>query len=211
MTTTADKIAAALRPIAPDGKLLAGDVTLVNGLAALWDRRSPAPPPPSVAASPPWVAIGRKLIGTREIPGPSNNGWISKGWARLGAPWFNDDETPWCGYFVAHCLDAAGLPYPPKGEFARALRWATWGDPSPPRLGAIGVKARKGGGHVFFIVGETPDQAFFKALGGNQGNCVSIVDIRKADVTAIRWPAGAAISSLPLPVLARGTLAGSEA
>jgi uncharacterized protein (TIGR02594 family) len=215
--TQAARIADALRPIAPGGKLLAGDVPLINELAALWEKRlpaspaTPATPAPPAGGEPSWITAGRKLIGTREIPGPQNNSWIAKGWARLGAPWFNDDETPWCGYFVANCLDAVGLPYPSKGEFARALRWQTWGDPIAPRLGAIGVKVRKGGGHVFFLVGETPDRRFFKALGGNQGNCVSIVDIDKADVKAIRWPVGAAPVSLPLPILPAGTVSRSEA
>ena len=43
--TTADKIAAALRPIAPEQKLGADDVPLFNQLAALWDARSNSPAP----------------------------------------------------------------------------------------------------------------------------------------------------------------------
>lgn len=161
--------------------------------------------------TPPWLPIARSLIGTREIPGPASNSLIVSWWAKLHAPWFNDDATPWCGLFVAHCLDAAGLPYPDKGSFARALRWATWGTPTPARVGAIGVKSRAGGGHVFFIVGETPDKRFFKALGGNQGDMVSIVDIPKADVIAIRWPQGAAPGDIGLPVVPAGKVSGSEA
>jgi uncharacterized protein (TIGR02594 family) len=167
--------------------------------------------PHSPAAEPAWVAEGRRLLGTREIPGPKHNGWIAAGWARLGAGWFNDDETPWCGFFVAHCMDAAGLPYPKGGRFASAAAWADYGHASRPQLGAIAVKKRKGGNHVFFIVGETGDRRFFKALGGNQGNMVSIVDIPKAEVFAIRWPDGVREMNLPLPLMPRGTMAGSEA
>ena len=36
----ADAIAAALRPLAPDGKLFEGDVHLINGLAHAWAKRS---------------------------------------------------------------------------------------------------------------------------------------------------------------------------
>lgn len=214
MGTQADRIAAALRPLAPRGKLAAEDVPLIDALAAQWEARllsDPAGGPGVVVHDPAWIVEARKRLGEREIVGPQNNGWIAQGWARLGAGWFNDDETPWCGYFVAHCLNAAGLPYPGKGEFARALRWATWGQSVSPRLGAIGVKSRKGGGHVFFIVGETADRRRFKALGGNQGNCVSIVDIAKTDVDAVRWPEGAALVDIALPVMSAGTIGASEA
>jgi hypothetical protein len=40
--THADKIAAALRPIAPDGRLTNADVPLINQLGALWEGRSPS-------------------------------------------------------------------------------------------------------------------------------------------------------------------------
>lgn len=42
--TNADKIATALRPLAPGQKLDAADVPLINQLAALWDARSSPPP-----------------------------------------------------------------------------------------------------------------------------------------------------------------------
>jgi uncharacterized protein (TIGR02594 family) len=191
--TTADRIAAALRPLAPDGALMRAEVPLIDQIAALWDHRAVAAPQESL--EPNWIQIACSLVGQREIPGPKHNGWIAAGWAKLGAKWFNDDETPWCGFFVAWCLDQAGLAYPK--EFPRALSYRDFGTASVPQLGAIGVKTRTGGGHVFFIVGET----FFKALGGNQSDMVCITDIRKADVDAIRWPAGAplpAVRTLPI-------------
>lgn len=212
--TSADAIAAALRPIAPGGKLLGPDVPLINQLGALWDARGAAPQPvPSVpTADPLWIAIGRRKIGQREIVGPQHNSWIAKGWARLGAKWFNDDETPWCGFFVADCLNDAGLPYPK--EFPRAKSYATFGTACPAQLGAIGVKSRTGGGHVFFIVGETEDRRHFKVLEGNANNMVRIGDIAKDVVSDIRWPAGSPIpvpSARYLPVLPAGTISSSEA
>lgn len=158
---------------------------------------------------PAWVKAGRMKLGEREIPGSKNNPWIVGFWQRLGARWFNDDETPWCGGFVAWCLNEAGLPYPK--QFPRAASYRTYGVPCPAQVGAIGVKGRKGGNHVFLIVGETKDKRFFKALGGNQGNMVSVIDIAKSDVDAIRWPPGVAQANIPLPVLARGTVGASEA
>lgn len=209
--TYATAIANALRPLAPQGKLKdtpgANEVALINELALLWAARATASLPPEPA----WLVEARRLLGTREIPGPSHNSWIAKGWARLGAGWFNDDETPWCGFFVAHCMEKAGLPYPGKGEFARAASWATYGIACTPQLGAIGVKKRTGGNHVFFIVGETPDRRFYKALGGNQSNAVTIMDIAKSDVFAIRWPAGVAFGQAALPVMPAGVISRNEA
>lgn len=43
--THADRIAAALRPIAPQGQLTNADVPLINQLGALWEGRSPARAP----------------------------------------------------------------------------------------------------------------------------------------------------------------------
>lgn len=51
MTTTADRIAAALRPIAPAGQLTNADVPLINQIAALWDGRN-------ASASAPVAKIG---------------------------------------------------------------------------------------------------------------------------------------------------------
>lgn len=208
----ADAVAAAVRPIAPGGKLAAADVPLLNALAAELYKREPRA---DGAAEPDWIRIGMALIGRGEIPGPRHNGWIAQGWARLGAPWFNDDETPWCGFFVAHCLDAAGMPYPGRGMFARAMSWASWGRGlHKPAVGAIGVKRRTGGGHVFFIIGETPDKRFYKVLEGNANNMVRIGDVLKADVIAIRWPPAEATdlpASRALPVMPFGTVARSEA
>ncbi|MBA4766073.1 MAG: hypothetical protein H2049_00375 [Porphyrobacter sp.] len=78
---------------------------------------------PLSSPEPRWMSEARARIGEREIPGPRHNSWIAQSWGRLGARWFNDDETPWCGLFVAHCLDWAGFQIPPASQFPRALAW----------------------------------------------------------------------------------------
>lgn len=197
-----------IRPYAPGRKFSDAQVSAIDALADSFGYSREAASP-----EPKWIAVARALLGTREIPGPIHNSFVAKGWARLGAGWFNDDETPWCGFFVAHCMDAAGLPYPAKGEFARAAAWASYGVPaSIPCVGTIGVKKRTGGNHVFFIVGETPDKRFYKALGGNQSNAVNIMDIAKSDVFAMRWPAGVPLpADRKLPVMPAGVISKDEA
>lgn len=171
--------------------------------------------PPRVAPAdrePAWVRAGRSKIGEREIPGPKHNPWIIGFWQKLGAPWIKTDDADgaWCGGFIAWCLSEAGLSYPKN--YPAAASFATWGTPCQAQVGAIGVKSRRGGNHVFQIVGITADRQFYKALGGNQDNMVSIIDIPVSVVTAIRWPKGApAPANRPLPIMPRGTVAGSEA
>lgn len=209
--TRADMIAAALRPIAPGGKLASADVPLINQLGALWDARAGAAPVVPTA-DPLHIQIARSKIGEREVPGTKHNPWILSFWKQT--PWLKTDDadSPWCGGFVKWCLEQAGLPYPK--EYPRAASYATWGTACPAQLGAIGVKARAGGNHVFFIVGITPDRRYYKALGGNQRDMVSIVDIAVGEVNAIRWPAGLPLparSAIYLPVLPAGTISSSEA
>lgn len=211
MTTQADRIAAALRPLAPRGKLAPEDVPLINQLAGQWDDRllaDPAGGPGQAVADPRWVVAARKMIGLREVPGPQHNPTILSFW-KLGASWFRDDETPWCGGAMAYWMNEAGLPFPK--DYPRAAAWRDYGVACPAQLGAIGVKARKGGNHVFLIVGITRDGTRYKALGGNQSNGVNIIDIRVDEVDAIRWPPGVPQLSIPLPTMAAGTLGASEA
>lgn len=204
MGTTADKIAITLRGIAPEGKLMAVDVPLINQMAAQWDART------TPKGEPKWLVAARSKIGQREIVGPKHNPWIADGWAKLKAGWYNSDETPWCGFFVAWALNEAKLPYPKS--FPAAASFRDYGVACAAQVGAIGVKTRKGGNHVFFIVGQTSDRMYYKALGGNQSNMVNIMDIAKSDVDAIRWPPGQSIPIAPLlPIMAKGKISVNEA
>lgn len=143
----------------------------------------------------PWLELARTFIGTREIPGAQTSGRISGWLAKLGA-WWRDDETPWCGVFVAYVLKTCGIEIP---EFyMRARAWADWGaNLKRDRLspGAVLVFAREGGGHVGFYVGE--DVGAYYVLGGNQGNAVSIVRIAKTRLIASRWPRGVPVIEGP--------------
>lgn len=142
------------------------------------------------------MRYARSFDGLREVKGPKHSvtilGWLDK----LGA-WWRDDETPWCGVFVAHCLQDAGLPYPPM--YMRAKAWADYGSLlRRDRLaaGAILVFDRAGGGHVGFYVGE--DAGHYFVLGGNQGNAVSVMKLGKSRLVASRWPKGEPVIGKPV-------------
>lgn len=145
---------------------------------------------------PVWLGIARKYIGIREIPGPKHNATIM-GWLSRLKSWIRDDETPWCGTFVAAVMNEAGLPYPK--EYPRAKAWGDYGSRLQTHLlapGAILVFARQGGGHVGFYVGE--DRDCYHVLGGNQGNAVSTTRIAKVRCIATRWPKGQPVIGKPV-------------
>ena len=143
---------------------------------------------------PAWFTIGKKYLGVKELPGKRHNAVIV-GWLRRLKAWWADDETPWCGVFVAECLTEAGISK--AKNWFRALSWKDFGISVKPQLGAILVFARQGGGHVGFYAGE--DKNYFYVLGGNQKNSVSYTWIAKERLTACRWPT-------EVPVLNTGQL-----
>lgn len=158
---------------------------------------------------PRWLTIARSHIGTREIAGPKHNAKIM-GWLSRLKSWIKDDETPWCGTFVAAVMQEAGLPYPK--EFPRAKAWADYGAnlrSTHVAPGAILVFQREGGGHVGFYVGE--DATAYQVLGGNQSNSVNITRIAKARCIAIRWPRGEPVIGGPVRLAANGELSRNEA
>lgn len=157
---------------------------------------------------PRWLAEARKYDGLREVPGPRHNSTIL-GWLRKLKAWWSEDETPWCGTFVAHCLQESGLPI--IKNWFRAKEWALYGSnlrSTHVAPGAILVFARQGGGHVGFYVGE--DTTYYYVLGGNQSNMVNTMKLAKARCIAIRWPKGEPVVGSPVR-MAGGVVSTNEA
>ena len=132
-----------------------------------------------------WVAEARKHIGMKEIPGKQHNPVIV-GWLKTLKAWWSDDETPWCGTFVAHCCRTAGRDLPQ--HWYRAKAWADAGRRlNKPAYGCLAVFERSGGGHVGFVVGQDA-RGNLMVLGGNQSNAVNIMPFARSRVTAFVWP-----------------------
>lgn len=158
---------------------------------------------------PSWMRIAKDYVGLKEIPGKQHNSTIQNWLSKLGA-WWRDDETPWCGVFVAHCMREAGLPVPQ--HWMRAKAWADYGSnlrSTHVAPGAILVFSRQGGGHVGFYAGE--DNTYFYVLGGNQGNAVTISKIAKARCIAIRWPKGEPVVGGPKRIALNAPVTTNEA
>lgn len=147
----------------------------------------------------PWVSEARRHIGVAEIPGPKTSGVIT-GWLRRLGAWWTDDETPWCGVFVAACFEVVGISRPKN--WMRAKAWLEWGEAIPaPVYGCVVIFTRDGGGHVGFVVGITPTGRLM-VLGGNQKNRVSIAPFDPGRAVGYRIPPGAPLHRLPMPVIA---------
>lgn len=160
------------------------------------------------------ISAARAYLGQREVPGPASNPWIKNLWLSLksGAWWWrtygDDSRLAWCGAFMARVCADCGLDYPV--QYQRASSWQGWGVPvSGPRMGAVAVISRPGGGHVGLVTGMTADARYVRILAGNQGDAVGEDFFPKSRVIAWRAPVGA---TLPAVVLAQlGQISTSEA
>lgn len=134
---------------------------------------------------PPWLNIAFGYNGLTEVKGPKHNQEILKMLDGLKA-WWREDESAWCATFVSHCLKEAGMTYPKM--FMRALAFDGWGKVlQKPCYGCIAFTKRKGGGHVFFVVGETKDGRIV-GYGGNQNDQVNFRLFDRNKIVGYRYP-----------------------
>lgn len=171
--------------LAPRAKI--GPLTLTSLMS---EQAKHAPKPKTLGNEPLWMTEARRLLGTREVRGKGNNPIIME-WANELDQWYPGDDVPWCGLFVAHCMDH-GAPEEPQ-DFNRlgARAWRAFGKRVEPSAGCIGVfwrthKTKSGNGHVAFILGEGSD--YYVILGGNQSDDVTITKIAKDRLLECRAP-----------------------
>ncbi|MBH0059433.1 TIGR02594 family protein [Pseudoalteromonas sp. SWXJZ94C] len=133
---------------------------------------------PATKAS--WMKTAAGEVGEAEVPGVKANPQILE-YFKASKFWGNDDsggQNAWCGSFVAWVMKKNNMD-PVKNAF-RAKEWASFGKSiSAPVYGAIGIKSRKGGGHVAFVVGQSADGNYLYMLGGNQSNSVNVAKYKK--------------------------------
>lgn len=165
----------------------------VDGIAGPLTRAALGRPEPGdllQSLSMPWFLEAQRCIGITEDVGPGSNPLII-GWARRLDINFSDDETPWCGLFVAHCIGSQVPGEALPANVLGARNWARCGVACPvPQPGAIMVFWRgspNGGlGHVAFYVGE--DAGSYHVLGGNQSNAVNVMRMARERFIEARWP-----------------------
>lgn len=135
-------------------------------------------------------AEARRHYGQLEHVGKGSNVNILS-WAKeVGVSgWYDDDDIPWCGLFIAICVLRAG--YKTVGStLLAAISWAKWGiDVAKGQecFGDILVFGRTGGNHVGLYIAE--NKTAFLVYGGNQSNAVGFAWIAKSRLKACRRPA----------------------
>ncbi len=158
-------------------------------LRAAYASKTGDPAQPVGAPLLPWFDTAERLKGVKEVAGKGSNpvimGWASRlgGWVKS---FFTDDDIPWCGLFVAHCITSTLPDEPIPSNPLGAKNWQAFGVGCKPQPGALLVFSRDGGGHVGFYVGE--DSSAFHVLGGNQNNMVNVTRVAKYRHIATRWP-----------------------
>lgn len=145
-----------------------------------------------------WVRIARSYIGTKEIKGVKHNPVVLALWqeafkakGQAVPAVFKNDETAWCGGFVAGVMAEAGLGQHIPDGFAMARSWLKAGTKlNNPAYGCVVVFWRgspKGAsGHVGFVVGRDK-RGNLMVLGGNQADTVNIMPFDKSRVLGYRW------------------------
>lgn len=132
-----------------------------------------------------WIKEARKHVGLKEVKGARHNTTIQQWLKNLNA-WWSDDETAWCGVFIAHCLRVARVKYPK--HWYRALDYMNYGARlKKPAYGCVAVKTRKGGGHVCFVVGRDEKTNKLVCLGGNQSDMVCFALYAESEFEAFMW------------------------
>jgi uncharacterized protein (TIGR02594 family) len=138
--------------------------------------------------SPKWMDVAYGELGQKEVPGQKDNPRIIEYHSKTTLK-ATDDEVPWCSSFVNWCFSKVGI----NGTgSARAISWKDWGVASELKPGAVCVKSRTGGNHVFFFAGFQKRNGVDGciALGGNQGDRVCENWYPLSVINHARWPKG---------------------
>lgn len=141
---------------------------------------------PSVPKEPKWLALARGELGVKEGAGAKNNPRVLAYYKDAGHPEIAHDDVAWCAAFVGAMLERSGVPSS-KGLAARG--YLTWGkEVAKPYPGCVAVFKRGTGwqGHVGFFLSE--GEKGIKLLGGNQGDAVSVITMKKTDLLGYREP-----------------------
>lgn len=157
-----------------------------------------------LSTDPSWLVWALAELGVKETPGPKATPRVLHYLSTVKLPpnYASSDETAWCSAFVNAALASANLS---RTHSAMARSWERYGAALPmPHLGGV---LRRGGiavfprgddpkfGHVTFPLDYDPRTGVMQALGGNQGDAVSIKPYKSSNMIAYRWP-----SEVPVPV-----------
>lgn len=153
------------------------------------------------------IEVASKEIGTKEIPGSAHNQRVINYAKESGFNYINDDETPWCSFFMNWVAKKAGMETSGLGN---ARSWLNVGvtvvNPEP---GDVVIFWRESPnshkGHVGVFMGYSQDQTRIYTLGGNQNNQVGETAYSKSQLLGFRRLRPAKKRQLSTAVLKRGS------
>lgn len=123
-----------------------------------------------------WMKTAIGEIGVAEVNGSTSANPRILEYFKASKFWGDDDsgaKNAWCGSFAAWVMKENG--YEPVSKAFRAKEWKSFGKKvSDPVYGALGIKSRKGGGHVSFVMGRNKLGTKLFMLGGNQDDKVQV-------------------------------------
>ncbi len=150
----------------------------------------------------PWMETALGEIGVSEVKGMHKANPRILEYFKASMFWGKDDsggKNAWCGSFVAWVMKKNNIQ--PVAKAFRAKEWKNFGETiDEPVYGAIGIKSRKGGGHVAFIVGQSEDGKKYFMLGGNQKDKVQISEYPKKVWDAFVFPLNYDATKGELPI-----------
>lgn len=166
---------------------------LMGKSAATSDRVAADAVAGDIPADLPWLNEAKRLIGTTEISGPRHN-QVILGMGQAAGIHVTDDETPWCGLFVSHCVATTLPDEPMPANPLGARQWLKFGGEVAPQFGSALIFWRESPssfkGHVGFYWAE--DDLHYHVLGGNQSDSVSVARMVKSRLLGARWPTSVA-------------------
>ena len=157
--------------------------------------------PAKIGTWPKMIAEGVKLLGVKEVPGPTSNPVILQLAKEIGADKiYKNDDTSWCAVSHNGVALRAGkkvLGYKDPYDLLRALAFQKQGlvinlsdwEVVPKDKAMFGdslMFAREGGGHVGMYVAE--NKTHYYVMGGNQNNMYSFTRVAKSRLVAVRRP-----------------------
>lgn len=167
---------------------------------------------------PKWIQVALGELGVKEIRGSQHSPRVLEYHADTGLG-ATTDEVPWCGSFVAWCLDEAGIDISKiRSHAAGARQWAerNYGkelkEPIPGAL-LILKRGKYPSGHItFFLDWVDKAKTRMRCIGGNQNNAVTIAEYPVSQLIesgGVRWPPGVPIPVADQPLSKSGVIRGA--
>lgn len=154
----------------------------------------------TIGKLPYMVEEGIKLIGIKEVPGPTSNPQILEFAKFLKVDnIYKNDDTAWCALAQNYIAVKSGkkVEYRDAYDFIRALSFAKLGKEvcindwtiiplEEAMFGDSLVFKRPDGGHDAVYIGES--STHFIVMGGNQNNMYGFTRVAKERLVAVRRP-----------------------